>query len=125
MAFYLLIETYRLMVSSASLPLLRPVFHSFGGIFSGLKSTASPNESYMNVRSTHTFGSAPTGKRSRATRADLDTDSVLEFADEGAGSSSSKSYALRTMVSDNSEEGRAGIYVTNEMKVDFSSASGK
>jgi hypothetical protein len=78
----------------------------------------------MNVPSTHTFGSAPNGKRSKTTRADRDSDSILEFAEEGAAAGSSKSYAMHSVASSGSEaaaEGRSGIYVTNEMKVDFES----
>ncbi|KAF2820061.1 hypothetical protein CC86DRAFT_124771 [Ophiobolus disseminans] len=62
---------------ATSLPLLRPVFRSFGGIFSGLKSTATPD-----AHRTPTYGSALT-RRVRMRRHDVDSESVIEFADEG------------------------------------------
>ncbi|CAO2657756.1 Nn.00g038820.m01.CDS01 [Neocucurbitaria sp. VM-36] len=105
---------------ATSLPLLRPVFRSFGGIFSGLKSSASPGENYVNVRSTHTYGNTAITKRSRAHKANP-TDSEIEFADEGDfGEGSNKAYALHTIAPPSSEEdARDGIYVRNEMKVEF------
>ncbi|KAJ4373797.1 hypothetical protein N0V83_002536 [Neocucurbitaria cava] len=107
---------------ATSLPLLRPVFRSFGGIFSGLKSSNSPGENYVNVRSTHTYGNTPVTKRSRAYKADA-TDSEIEFADEGDfAEGSNKAYAMHTIAPRDSEaevEARDGIYVRSEMKVDF------
>ena len=116
-----LFKALQLIRPPASLPLLRPVFRSFGGIFSGLKSSASPDENYVNIRSTHTYGSTPVTKRSRAHKANHDSDSVIEFADDGDfAEASSKAYALHTIAPRNPEaEARDGIYVKNEMKVDF------
>lgn len=61
-------------------------------------------------------------KRSRAHKADA-TDSEIEFADEGDfAEGSNKAYAMHTIAPRDSEaevEARDGIYVRNEMKVDF------
>jgi hypothetical protein len=89
-----------LTLNAASLPLLRPIFRSFGGFFGALTSGSS-NSQQKNDRSGSmpTYGSAPS-KRSRA-KDDIGNESVVEFADEGgliAGSdhgSSNKAIILR------------------------------
>jgi hypothetical protein len=84
---------------AASLPLLRPIFRSFGGFF-GVASDSSPSQQkYERSGSMPTYGSAPT-KRSRPKK-DVGNESVVEFADEGgliAGSdqgSSNKAIILK------------------------------
>ncbi|KAH7381562.1 hypothetical protein BKA66DRAFT_464438 [Pyrenochaeta sp. MPI-SDFR-AT-0127] len=106
---------------ATSLPLLRPVFRSFGGIFSGLKSSAVPGENYVNFRSTHTYGSSPATKRSRFHKTRDDTESVIEFADDrDFEGGSSNAYAMHTNIP--SHPGitePSGIYVRNSLTVDF------
>ncbi|KAL6712609.1 hypothetical protein ACN47E_000486 [Coniothyrium glycines] len=67
---------------ATSLPLLRPVFRSFGGVFGGLRSSGTALAGSGNVLAIRTFGSAPSAPRSRARKSYLSTESIVEFADD-------------------------------------------
>ncbi|KAL5117728.1 hypothetical protein ACEQ8H_004338 [Pleosporales sp. CAS-2024a] len=100
---------------STSLPLLRPVFRSFGGVFRGLRSTAAPpTHDPANPDAAPTFGSIPVG-RTRGGKRD-ETESEIEFASEG----SSKAYALHDMSPPESLlEAGDGIHVHTETVVKY------
>jgi len=74
---------------ATSLPLLRPVFRSFGGVFSGLKSTATPE------LSASINGIFPRTRSRMRGRKNGHSDSVIEFANEGDGSD--KAYVMRSL----------------------------
>lgn len=108
----------------ASLPLLRPVFRSFGGFFATVRGTTAPepSQNYKGTGSAPTYGSAPV-KRSNASHPD--SDSEVGFADEGglmAGcdiAGSSKAFAMHDITPRDSDLGeeKNGIYVRSETKI--------
>ncbi|KAF2997437.1 hypothetical protein E8E13_006125 [Curvularia kusanoi] len=66
---------------ATSLPLLRPIFRSFGQYFSStVKATSIPSQNLKGTGSAPTYGSTPV-KRSKA----LDSDSEVGFVDDGGG----------------------------------------
>ena len=112
----------------ASLPLLRPVFRSFGGLFSTVKATTTPSESFKGTGSAPTYGSAPS-KRTRESHPD--SDSEVGFADEGglmAGNDlagSSKAFVMHDITptdSDIERREQKGIHVKNETKIVYHDA---
>lgn len=112
---------------AASLPLLRPIFRSLGGLFSTVKVTTTPSQSFKGTGSAPTYGSAP----SRRTRDNPDSDSELGFADEGglmAGNDlagSSKAFVMHDIKprdSDLEEQEQKGIRVKNETKIVYHDA---
>ncbi|KAF2131898.1 hypothetical protein P153DRAFT_373752 [Dothidotthia symphoricarpi CBS 119687] len=108
---------------STSLPLLRPVFRpvfrSWGSIFSGFRSSSGHSEPSLNGKSVPTVGSAP--KKRRRNHKDVYAESTVEFADEGGLMGSDgmqKAIAFHDFAPRNEgvEEGD-GIYVGNERRV--------
>ncbi|KAH3986857.1 hypothetical protein HBI56_010590 [Parastagonospora nodorum] len=104
---------------STSLPLLRPVFHKFGGIFSGLgTSSGQRSNGGTNPSPTRTFGSGPSSGRPRLEGED--DDSMIEFAHEG----NCKAYALHDMSASHNSDIETGdcIHVQTEMTVEYGKA---
>lgn len=110
----------------ASLPLLRPVFRSFGGFFSTVKATTVPSQNFKGTGSAPTYGSTPVKRSSNP-----DSDSELGFADDGgliAGNElagSSKTFVMHDMTprdSDVDPEERQGIHVRNETRIVYHDA---
>ncbi|KAF3045555.1 hypothetical protein E8E12_009776 [Didymella heteroderae] len=109
---------------ATSLPLLRPVFRSFGGFFTTVRGTTAPgpSQNYKGTGSAPTYGSAPL-KRSNASHPD--SDSEVGFADEGglmAGcdiAGSSKAFVMHDITPRDSDMGeeKKGIYVRSETKI--------
>lgn len=111
---------------SASLPLLRPVFRSFGGFFSTVKATTAPSQNYKGTGSAPTYGSTPIHRGSNP-----DSDSEVGFADEGGlmgGSDlagSSKTFVMHDITpreSDLNQQELQGIHVRNETKIVYHDA---
>lgn len=100
----------------ASLPLLRPVFRSFGGFLSTVKATTVPSQNFKGTGSAPTYGSAPSKRRSNP-------DSDSEEGDLISGSDlagSSKAFVMHDITprdSDIERRGRQVIHVQNETKV--------
>ena len=118
-------------VDVASLPLLRPVFRSFGSFFITIRGTTAPgpSQNYKGTGSAPTYGSVPL-KRSNASHPD--SDSEVGFADEGsliAGcdiAGSSKAFVMHDITPRNSELGeKNGIYVRSETKIVHHDADAK
>ena len=110
----------------ASLPLIRPILRSFGGIFSGARSDGSPSgpNSYANAYSVPTVGSAPKKRRSRPLTTTLDTESMIELAGEVDGDQGKRTSRAHVMHACDGDEGREeavrdGIHVRRETRVDF------
>ena len=112
--------------SSASLPLLRPIFRSFGNFFGSTKSTSVPSQKHGGTGSIPTYSSTPL-KRSKAP----DADSQVGFADDGGFISGTELVGLnKTFVMhditpgdpDIDPQGLQGIYVRNETKVVYHDA---
>ncbi|KAJ4985281.1 hypothetical protein SVAN01_09226 [Stagonosporopsis vannaccii] len=111
---------------TASLPLLRPVFRSFGGFFSTVKATSAPSQNYKGTGSAPTYGSTPLHRGTNR-----DSDSEAGFADEGglmSGSDlagSSKTFVMHDVTprdSDIDQPGQQGIHVRNETKIVYHNA---
>jgi hypothetical protein len=90
---------HALTVLAASLPLLRPVFRSFGGIFRGLKSSSLPVQAStidgVDPRKRVRMRTRPRTRTATAKRKEGDSDSVVEFAHERPQTpGSDKTYAL-------------------------------
>ncbi|XPS71185.1 hypothetical protein M3J09_003372 [Ascochyta lentis] len=111
---------------ATSLPLLRPVFRSFGGFLSTIKATNTPSQNFKGTGSAPTYGSAPSNRRSNP-----DSDSEVGFAEEGvlmassdlAGSS--KAFVMHDTTprdSDVERRGQKGIHVQNETKIVYHDA---
>jgi hypothetical protein len=112
--------------SLASLPLLRPIFRSFGSFFGSTKTTSVPSHNYGGTGSIPTYGSTPI-KRSKAP----DAESEEGFAHDGGGISgselvgSSKTFVMHDITPEDPVidiEGRQGIYVRNETRVVYHDA---
>ncbi|KAF2625855.1 hypothetical protein BU25DRAFT_344858 [Macroventuria anomochaeta] len=111
---------------ATSLPLLRPVFRSFGSFFSTVKATTVPSQNYKGTGSAPTYGSTPMKRGSNP-----DSDSEVCFANEGgfmAGSNlagSSKAFVMHNITPRDcelGERGRQGIHVRNETKIVYHDA---
>lgn len=114
-----------LTTRTASLPLLRPVFRSFGGFFTSTKgTTGGRSQAYKGTGSAPTYGSTPVKRDSHP-----DSDSEVGFAHEGDGmagcdiAGSSKAFAMRDIAPRDEEQG--GIRVRNETKIVYHDADVK
>jgi hypothetical protein len=109
----------------ASLPLLRPIFRSFGGLFSSLGSSQSPSQAYANQQTVPTYTNS--ASRRIRTRDDSDSDSVIELADAAGGISgrtpsafSTKAYTLQNTSPRTSRiEPHGGIHIQEEFVVSY------
>ncbi|CAN9169254.1 unnamed protein product [Alternaria alternata] len=128
-----------LTLSLASLPLLRPILRSCGGIFTYLRSSdrSIGPSNYGNPNSVPTFGSAPKRRRSQPlTATNLDTESTIELAGELHGHRGERRGRISALHKNECEhecehdlhhdaedkvETWGGVHVRSETKVDFSS----
>ena len=110
----------------ASLPLLRPIFRSWGNFFGSTKATSVPSNNHGGTGSTPTYGSTPL-KRGKVP----DAESEEGFAHDGGGISgaefvgSSKTFVMHDITPEDPDidlEGRQGIYVRNETRVVYHDA---
>ncbi|CAN9301116.1 unnamed protein product [Alternaria alternata] len=124
---------------ATSLPLLRPILRSCGGIFTYLRSSdrSIGPSNYGNPNSVPTFGSAPKRRRSQPlTATNLDTESTIELAGELRGHRGERRGRISALHKNECEhecehglhhdaedkvETRGGVHIRSETKVDFSS----
>lgn len=113
---------------ATSLPLLRPILRSCGGVLSGIRSGSAPSapSTYFNTNTVPTVGSAPKKRRNRPlTFTSLDAESVAELAggfEEEQPGNSSRLYAMRggNGYAGLEEVVRDAVYVQRETRVDVS-----